>query len=40
MPNKMLTGDALDMNKKISQDNAFIVVGSTDKGTNENLNND
>ena len=39
MSNEMSTEDMLETNKKISQNDAFVVMGSTDKGTNENLNN-
>ena len=40
MPNEMSTEDALDTDKNISQDDAFVVIESTDKVTNGNLNND
>ena len=39
MLNKMLTEDALDTKKDISQDNTFVVIGFTDTGINGNLNN-
>ena len=39
MLNEMLTEDALDTKKNISQNNAFVVIGSTNTGINGNLNN-
>ena len=40
LPNEMSTEDALDTNKNIFQDDVFVFIGSTDKGTNGNRNND
>ena len=39
MLNEMLTEDILDTKKNVSQEGAFILIGSTDTSINGNLNN-